>query len=135
MLTVEILDALNGMTESPWGYLHGKPLDARNLSRRLLKYGVTRATIRIGDVVGKGYRREDLFDPWSRYVTAVEDGGVLDTDPKPESLLGKGAEAQVLPVSPVGPVTSVTSVTGNGVLGTVPARWPDGSPYQLGARP
>jgi hypothetical protein len=126
MLTVEILDALNGMTESPWGDLHGKPLDARNLSRRLLKYRVKRATIRIGEVVGKGYKLEDLCDPWSRYVTAVEDGGLLDTNPKPESLLRKGAEAQASPLSPMGSVTSVTSVTPlqNGHL----PRWEDDRP-------
>lgn len=97
MLTVEILEALNGMVESPWGDLKGKPLDARQLAYRLGKYEVKRRTIRIGEVVGKGYKREDLHDPWSRYVTDGGDGIEVETDP--------------LPPSSMDGVTSVAAVT------------------------
>jgi len=69
MFTTDILDALNGMDEAPWGNLRGHPLDARGLSNRLRPYDVKRHTIRIGDDVGKGYRAEDLHDAWTRYLT------------------------------------------------------------------
>ncbi len=69
MFTVEILEALAALDESPWGDLRGRPLDARGLSRRLGKYGVRPRDIREGSVVAKGYTRGDLSDPWARYVT------------------------------------------------------------------
>jgi hypothetical protein len=68
--------------------------------------------VRLGNVVGRGYSRADLSDPWRRYldpnVTHVEanpmrrvkgEEGVSDT-----SELGLGTPPQ-------GQVTSVTSVT------------------------
>ncbi len=70
MLTVEILEALNGMDDAPWGDLRGRPLDARGLSRRLAKYAVESHTVRIGVVTGKGFSRDDLADPWRRYLAA-----------------------------------------------------------------
>lgn len=86
MSTVEILDALNGMTESPWGNLRGKELDARALARFLGRYDVRPRLQRIEGQSGPlhGYDAADLNDPWSRYVA---------------------------PVSPQEPVTSVTAVT------------------------
>lgn len=112
MLTVEILEALNGLVESPWGDLKGGPLNARGLSNRLSRYGVERRTVRIGPTVGKGYSRGDLADPWSRYVTDLtSEESVPDdhsSESKTESLL---REAQCLPLLSAAPVTSVTSVT------------------------
>lgn len=69
MATDTILQALQGLDESPWGDLRGKPLDARGLSRRLKPYGVSPTTLRIGESTAKGYRREDLHDPWARYLS------------------------------------------------------------------
>jgi len=63
-----ILTALHALDESPWGDLRGKPLDARGLSRLLRPYGIKPTTVRIGDSTPKGYRREDLHDPWARYL-------------------------------------------------------------------
>ena len=68
MFTTDILDALNGMDEAPWGSLRGHPLDPRGLSNRLRPYGVKRHQIRIGDEVNKGYRADDLHDAWARYL-------------------------------------------------------------------
>ncbi len=68
MFTEEIIKALVAMEESPWGDLKGKPIDARRLSAYLRPYGVTRRQVRIGDRGSKGYRREDLHDPWIRYL-------------------------------------------------------------------
>jgi hypothetical protein len=68
MLTTSILEQLQQIEESPWRDLKGKPLDARHLAKLLQQYGVERASVRIGTATGKGYRRDDLFDAWARYV-------------------------------------------------------------------
>ena len=81
--TIDIINKLVEMEESPWGDLKGKPIDARRLSRLLEPYGVTRKQVRIGEKTGKGYTREDLHDPWGRYLglsaMAEETKETLDT--------------------------------------------------------
>jgi hypothetical protein len=111
MLTVEILEALNGLEESPWGELKGGPLNARGLANRLNRYGVDRRTVRIGPVVGKGYSRADLLDPWARYVTEADAPSYVYENS--ESFLRKEESGSQNPVSlPLREsVTSVTSVT------------------------
>jgi hypothetical protein len=74
MFTESILDELHALEESPWGNLRGNPLDARGLVSRLRKYEVHPKTVRLdGDHTAKGYRREDLADLWSRYVSPFRD--------------------------------------------------------------
>lgn len=68
MSTTDILHALLDLDEAPWGDLRGKELDARSLSYRLKKYDVKPANVRIDGRVVKGYKAEDLADPWSRYL-------------------------------------------------------------------
>lgn len=69
MSTEDILSALQGLEEAPWGELvAGKPLNARGLARRVGEYGVKSKNVRIGDATPKGYTREDLWDAWSRYL-------------------------------------------------------------------
>jgi hypothetical protein len=84
VFTSEILEALNGMDEAPWGDIHGRPLDARGLSHRLSKYGVAPHQVRIGSVTAKGYSAADLHDPWSRYTG--ETAETADTTPLPVPL-------------------------------------------------
>ena len=72
MRTTDILPALCNLDESPWGDLHGKPLDARRLAKELSRYGVRPHDLRLtsSDVV-KGYRTaapEGLADAWDRYL-------------------------------------------------------------------
>jgi hypothetical protein len=70
--------------DAPWADLNGKPLNERGLASMLGKYGIGPRPIRIGAKVARGYAREDLHDPWQRYLPGH---------------------------SPKGSVTSVTSVT------------------------
>lgn len=72
LFTADILKALCDLDESPWGDLKGKPIDARRLSRYLSAYGVDSGGVRIGDRTAKGYTRESLYDPWSRYLDPLE---------------------------------------------------------------
>jgi hypothetical protein len=70
MSTEAILSALCKLEEAPWAELvKGSPLNARGLAARLKPYGVSSRTVRIGADTPKGYRREDLMDAWSRYLT------------------------------------------------------------------
>ncbi len=74
LATETILTALVAMTESPWGDLRGKPLDARGLSHRLRPYGIAPKSVRIGDTTPKGYSRDDLHDAWTRYLPSPSAG-------------------------------------------------------------
>ncbi|MGH3755047.1 MAG: DUF3631 domain-containing protein [Pseudonocardiaceae bacterium] len=71
MTTADILTVLHDLEESHWGDLHGKPLDARRISRELGKYGVRSKDIKINGHALKGYRADGadgLADAWSRYL-------------------------------------------------------------------
>jgi hypothetical protein len=78
MPTEEILAALNGIVESPWGDLRGKPLDARGLGKHLRVYGIGPAAIRVGNRTLRGYRRADLHDAWSRYLPVPPQGSATN---------------------------------------------------------
>jgi hypothetical protein len=97
MTTEDVLSALNGLEDSPWGDMRGKPLDARGLSARLRRYGVTSKSIRQGTNVLRGYAAQDLHDPWSRY----------------------------LPLSSQKGATSATSATADVATTDGPEEWPD----------
>ena len=104
LFTEDILSALNGLDMAPWGDIRGKALDARSLARRLSKYDVHPRTVRVGAKTGKGYIRDDMADPWSRYVPVVT--------PDPSSS-GEGFPSNQVESEPVGPahLVNVTSVT------------------------
>lgn len=69
MRTEEILTSLHGIEESPWADLKGHPLDSRRLANLLRPYGVRSKVIRDGRSTPRGYAREDLHDPWIRYLS------------------------------------------------------------------
>jgi Protein of unknown function (DUF3631) len=68
--TATILERLTELPESPWGDLHGKPINDRVLAKRLKQYGVRSKDVRIEGRVSplNGYTREDLHDVWRRYL-------------------------------------------------------------------
>jgi hypothetical protein len=71
MSTVSILAGLQGLDESPWIDLQGKPLNARRLGNLLGRYGVRSKTVRPNkesSETPKGYTRTDLHDVWVRYL-------------------------------------------------------------------
>jgi hypothetical protein len=68
--TVTILERLCDLSEAPWGDLHGKPLDARGLARRLRQYEITSVKVKVGGKSLQGYRREHLWDVWTRYLAS-----------------------------------------------------------------
>jgi hypothetical protein len=138
MPTIDILTALTGMDEAPWGDLGGKPLDARRLARELSRYDVAPVSMR--DEHGaptKGYTtyptgadktNVGLADAWSRYLpatsgysgysgyTAGQPGNRTET-PAVTSVTPQDhvTDVAVTPQDPVTPltrhVTAVTDVT------------------------
>lgn len=77
--TQTILDRLHGLDEAPWGDWYGHPLNARDLAKLLKRHRAADGTpvksraVRIGDETPRGYRREDLYDAWSRYLPAASE--------------------------------------------------------------
>jgi hypothetical protein len=72
--TDTILERLCALEEAPWNDLRGKPLNARSLANYLRQYDVKSKMVRIGPTPRKGYTREDLMDPWDRYVPLTREG-------------------------------------------------------------
>ena len=71
MHTQDILDRLNGLDEAPWGDLYGKPMQPRLLARMLKRYDVSSVKVKVDGRSLQGYRREDLWDSWERYLPSV----------------------------------------------------------------
>jgi hypothetical protein len=84
MSTGQILEALHAMPEAPWADLRGRPLNPRGLATRLRPYGVSSTKVRTGDTTAQGYRREDLWDAWRRYLPPEEPQGEGDVPDVPE---------------------------------------------------
>ncbi len=69
-----ILGALHKLSEAPWGDYFGRPLNARDLARLLHPYGVAAKDVKIDGTTKRGYRREHLHDPWTRYLPPAGGG-------------------------------------------------------------
>ena len=69
--TATIVTRLVDLPESPWGDLHGKPINDRTLAKRLRQYGIKSKDINVQDRALKGYAKEDLHDAWTRYLPPV----------------------------------------------------------------
>ncbi len=54
--------------EAPWPELHGRPIGKRELASMLAKYNVRPMKVTVGGRSLQGYRREHLWDAWSRYI-------------------------------------------------------------------
>lgn len=70
MPTKDLLDALNGDEEAPWGSIKGfgRGLDAYQLASLLKPFGVKPKALRMGDLSLRGYERGSFHDAWCRYV-------------------------------------------------------------------
>lgn len=64
-----LIDGDNLDADAPWGDLRGKPIGQRGLARMLSGYGIKPWKVReSGGPPKQGYRREDLWDAWERYL-------------------------------------------------------------------
>lgn len=117
--TVEILEILTSLEESPWGDLRGRPLDARGLSVRLRKYDVKPETFRLGESTFKGYRASAFSDAWPRYLSPLLPTDLEVTAVTPVTNPQKGEDSQTLSLF-VTPVTDVTAKTAKGGAESTP---------------
>lgn len=67
--TVELIEALIGMDERPWGEANrGKPITTRWLAAKLKPFGIARGTKRSGASTFKGYTLAQFVDVFQRYL-------------------------------------------------------------------
>lgn len=79
--TADMITELCADDEAPWQtYNRGRPLTARQLSRRLGEFGIKPKDIKEHFEVRKGYRLEDFSDAFTRYL---DGGGKLSATPLP----------------------------------------------------
>lgn len=88
MHTDALLRELLALEDAPWSDLRGKPLDHRGLGRRLRTYGIASKSVRVGEVARKGYRREQLWDAWSRYLPGPPGQGSQGSQGSPDAQNG-----------------------------------------------
>jgi Protein of unknown function (DUF3631) len=63
-----IVGELRKLDEAPWGDFYGRDFNQRDMAKLLAPYGVKSVDVKIGGVNKKGYRRDHLYDAWSRYL-------------------------------------------------------------------
>src|SRR5205823_11440340 len=69
----ELVAALAGCEDRPWGELRkGRPVTEMWLAQQLRPYGIKPRTIRVGELVAKGYLQEDFMDTFRRYIPKSE---------------------------------------------------------------
>lgn len=67
--------------DAPWSELRGRPLDFRSLAKMLRRYGVVVTKVKFNGRSLRGYRQEDLWDAWNRYLPA-QPGGTEPAEPE-----------------------------------------------------
>jgi hypothetical protein len=112
MSVAEIITALIELYEAPWGDLKGRPLNPRGLAQRLRAYEIQSMTVRDRNLVYRGYKRDQLYDAWQRYlppvVTDSEDIYASSETVDISTVEANGEGSGVLHLENV---TSVTAVT------------------------
>jgi hypothetical protein len=58
-------------SDAPWAEWHGRPIGPRQLANLVKPYGIASQKVTIHGRSLQGYRREHLWDAWSRYLPPV----------------------------------------------------------------
>jgi putative DNA primase/helicase len=95
LLKISFKDLLAKLTEDdelPWStYNRGKPIAARQITKRLAAFGVKSKTVRMGNDVAKGYELDQFTEVFSRYLP--------DTPVNPDTTVTRLQPAPVLGLS------------------------------------
>ena len=67
--------------DAPWAELHGRALNVRGLASLLRPYNISSIKVKIGGRALQGYRREHLWDAWTRYLPSVVPAGAEPPEP------------------------------------------------------
>jgi hypothetical protein len=68
MLTVQLLEALKALSESPWSNYGREGLNARNLAKMLRQFGPHPQSVRSVGENAKGYHYADFEQAFTRYL-------------------------------------------------------------------
>jgi hypothetical protein len=68
LLTSDILRDLWALEGARWDQYYGRGFSERDLAEFLKPYEVRPTNVNVRGKHGKGYRRDDLFDAWERYL-------------------------------------------------------------------
>jgi hypothetical protein len=95
----ELVSGLMGFGQRAWvELLKGRQLTEIWLAQQLRPYGIKPKTMRIGEMVGKGYVKEDCMDTFRRYIpkSALEElrGEVAGETAKPEETKAEEKRAE-----------------------------------------
>lgn len=105
-----ILGALYKISEAPWGDYYGRPMNARDLAKLLRPYEVRACDVKLEGTTRRGYRREHLHDPWSRYLPPDQGGTATSATSATAQVSDHdqvaGSTSHVLPATPGPPLTS-----------------------------
>ena len=66
--TVELLWELTTIDTSPWGNWYGKSITAHSVSKLLREWQIRTIAVRVDGEVVRGYKREQFWDAWERYL-------------------------------------------------------------------
>jgi len=79
--------------DAPWAELYGKPINARKLAELLRPYGIKPRKVKIDGSSLQGYRREDLWDSWRRWLPSQDPAETEPTEPKEPTAKTNGSAA------------------------------------------
>ncbi len=117
LTTEDILSRLCAGTEAgleadaPWNELHGKPLGVRGLASMLKRYSVSSLKVKVGGRALQGYRREHLWDAWTRYLSPVP----AQAEPVELAVLPGINEPSLVPEVPEAPHKVPDKATAGGI--------------------
>ena len=66
--TEELLEGLHRIEEGGWDKYYGRPLEPRDLSSLLGHYGIRPVNVKVDGHTLRGYRHDDLYDTFVRYL-------------------------------------------------------------------
>jgi hypothetical protein len=99
-----------------WDNWYGRLVNAQDIAALLRPYEIRSKSIRLGEQVAKGYKRDDFADVWSRYLPVTtepeesgDETGVTATTGTPMHARLRTSDARS--VFSKGTVTAVTGVT------------------------
>lgn len=69
--------------DAPWPELYGRGLSKLDLAKMLKAYSVAARKVKVDGVAKQGYRRDDLFEAWRRYLPAEGEALTLPAEPEP----------------------------------------------------
>ena len=103
--SADLIEALCADDEKPWAtYNRVKPINPRQISKRLGEYDIRPKTVRVGYDRAKGYEREQFEDAFSRYLSSTPPASVTALQPNSHGALSvTDAEHVTVPEKP--PVT------------------------------